>query len=176
MCSVVLTVTRLKFFEVFFDRCARSLQRFENNQAAAERRLCRRSCWLRNGSRTRTCGWSCFVFTEGAALRKMRNNAFFSGDCYERKIGRSSIFELVHRFWGRNIFWWMWRKFCYLFFFLRHKEWVYQACLVRERLRRRNNAALLTSAVAKKPLREEATFTYKDSSRKSRHCRTNWAS
>ena len=37
-------------------------------------------------------------------------------------------------------------------------------CAVCERLRRRNNAALLTSAVANKPLREEATFTYKDSS------------
>ena len=97
-CSFNLCVSKLNFLKYFSDRCARSPREFWNHQTAAERRLCRRSCWLRNGSRTRTCGWSCSVCTEGAALRKMRNNAFFSGDCSRRKIGRSIIFELVQHF------------------------------------------------------------------------------
>lgn len=39
-------------------------------------------------------------------------------------------------------------------------------CLVCERPGRLNRAALLTSAVANKPLREDAIFTHKESSQR----------
>ena len=111
---------------------------------------------LGNGSRTRRCGWSVWSFhVKGEALRKNGNSHFFSVACMENS---------------------KWRKFCFQLFFLRHREWVYQACLVCERPGRLNRAALLTSAVANKPLREEAIFIHKKSSQRSRHCKTNWAS
>lgn len=59
-----------------------------------------------------------------------------------------------------------WRTTCFLLFCATRRERT-RLVLVCERLGRRNNAALLTSAVANKPLREEATFIYKDSSQKA---------
>ena len=126
------------------------------------------ACWHANGAS---------LDVRWAALRKMRNNAFFSCGVWRGKSEGIGFGKSVHHFFGGMVTGRLWRKFCLLLFCLRHKERAHQARPgVRTTLAAQQSRLADWVQPALGCAIEAKSFPHKDSSRKSRHCRTSWAS